>query len=84
MGPGTCVLDLEDFILSNNIIPLGSIIYILFCTQKFGWGWDNFIKEANTGTGVKFPAGTRLYLTYGLPVIVILIFVNGYIAIFGK
>ena len=84
MGPGTCVLDLEDFILSNNIIPLGSIVYILFCTQKFGWGWDNFIKEANTGTGVKFPAGTRLYLTYGLPVIVLLIFVNGYIAIFGK
>lgn len=82
MGPGTCVLDLEDFILSNNIIPIGSIIYILFCTRKIGWGWDNFIKEANTGTGIKFPACTRFYVTYGVPVIILFIFINGYITFF--
>ena len=82
LGPGTCVLDLEDFILSNNILPIGSLIYLLFCTSRYGWGWDNFIQEANTGKGMAFPTCVRFYVTYILPLIVLVIFVNGYYALF--
>ncbi len=49
-------MDLEDFIISNNILPLGSVVFVIFCVSKYGWGWKNFIKEANTGEGLKFPA----------------------------
>jgi NSS family neurotransmitter:Na+ symporter len=83
LGKGTGVLDLEDFIVSNNLLPLGSLIYLAFCTSRYGWGWDNFIKEADTGKGVAFPKWLRFYLTYLLPLIVLYIFVQGYIAIFG-
>ena len=55
-GEGTNVLDLEDFIVSNNLLPLGSLVYLLFCTSRYGWGFKNFMKEANTGSGMKFPA----------------------------
>ncbi|MCD7895326.1 MAG: sodium-dependent transporter [Planctomycetaceae bacterium] len=79
LGPGTGVLDLEDFILSNNILPLGSLVYLLFCTSRYGWGWDNFIAEADMGKGRKFPQRMRWYFTYVLPLIVLLIFVQGYI-----
>lgn len=71
------VLDLEDFIVSNCLLPLGSLIYILFCTSKKGWGFDNFIEEANTGKGLKLPRFLRPYLTYVLPVIIIFIFIIG-------
>lgn len=81
-GAGSNILDLEDFIVSNNILPLGSLIYLLFCTRKKAWGWKNFRKEANTGAGVKFPNGIRIYVSYVLPVIVLIIFVQGYIAKF--
>ncbi len=84
MGKGTCVLDLEDFIVSNNLLPLGSLVYLTFCTSRYGWGWDNFIKEADTGEGVKFPKWIRAYVTYVLPLIVIYIFVMAYKAIFFK
>jgi NSS family neurotransmitter:Na+ symporter len=82
LGAGTGVLDLEDFIVSNNLLPLGSLVYLLFCTSKIGWGWKNFCKEANTGDGVKFPAWARFYVTYVLPIIVLFIFVQGYWSIF--
>ena len=77
-GEGTNVLDLEDFIVSNNLLPLGSLIYLAFCTMRYGWGFENFMKEANAGTGIKFPRWTRIYVTYILPVIVLAIFIQGY------
>ncbi|MDR2482621.1 MAG: sodium-dependent transporter, partial [Treponema sp.] len=84
LGPGSMILDLEDFIVSNNLLPLGSIVYLLFCVSKKGWGWDSFIKEANMGSGWSFPAALRPYLTWGLPVLIILVFVFGYINKFAK
>ena len=53
LGPGTGVLDLEDFVVSNLLLPLGSLIFIFFCTSRYGWGWKNFTKEANSGKGLK-------------------------------
>lgn len=79
LGAGTTIQDLEDFIVSNNILPIGSLIYLLFCVTKYGWGWDNFMKEANEGKGIKFPKWPRIYITYILPLIVLFIFVQGYI-----
>ena len=82
LGAGSTIMDLEDFIISNNILPLGSVIYVLFCSFRFGWGWDNFIAEANSGDGLKFPKKIRFYVAYILPVIILFIFVQGYIAKF--
>jgi len=79
MGKGSGILDLEDFILSNNLLPLGALVYLLFAVSKKGWGWDNFIKEADTGNGLKFPAVMRTYLTWILPLMVLVIFIFGYI-----
>ena len=70
---------IEDFVVSNNILPIGSLIYLLFCVCKRGWGWDNFVKEADTGRGVKFPKWARVYLKYVLPVLILIIFVMGYL-----
>ena len=83
LGPGTIVLDLEDFIVSNNLLPIGSIIYLLFCVTRYGWGWDNFINEADEGKGLKFPKALRAYFTYVVPVVVVLILCVGYWQIFG-
>ncbi len=69
---------LEDFIVSNNMLPLGSLVFVLFCTCRYGWGWDKFLAEADAGKGVKFPAKTRLWVKYGIPVLIIIIFVMGY------
>ena len=77
-GEGTAILDLEDFIVSNNLLPLGSLIYVLFCTTRYGWGWKNFLAEANEGEGPKFPKWVRLYVTFIVPLIVIFLFVQGY------
>ena len=74
---GGSVLDFEDFLVSNILLPLGSIVYLLFCVTKYGWGWENFIREANTGKGVKMQEWMRVYLTYILPLIVIFIFAFG-------
>ena len=71
-------MDLEDFLVSNNILPLGSVIYLMFCTHKNGWGWNNFIQEANAGNGLKFPQFIRKYMTYILPWIVVIIYLKGY------
>lgn len=77
-GNGSTIQDLEDFIVSNNLLPLGSLIYLLFCTSRYGWGWDNFIKEADSGKGIKFPKWGKAYFTYVLPLIILFIFVMGY------
>lgn len=79
---GKNIMDLEDFIVSNNILPLGSMVYLLFCVTRYGWGWDNFIKEVNAGQGLKFPTAkaVRVYLTFILPLVVLVIFVQGYLS----
>lgn len=71
---GGAVLDLEDFLVSNILLPLGSLVYLLFCVTRYGWGWKNFKKEANEGKGAKMQDWMRVYLTYILPVIVLFIF----------
>ncbi len=77
MGEGSSIMDLEDFIVSNIFLPLGSIIFILFCTTRYGWGWKNFVAEANEGKGLKIKNWMRIYMAYVLPVIVFVIFVIG-------
>ncbi len=83
LGSGTNILDLEDFIVSNNLLPLGSLVYLLFCMSKSGWGFDHFLQEANTGDGIRFPKRIRFYCHYILPVIVLVIFIMGYWEKFG-
>lgn len=68
----------EDFLVSNNVLPLGSLLFVLFCTSKHGWGWENFLAEANAGSGVRFPRQLYLWTKYGIPVLVLIIFVMGY------
>lgn len=82
LGEGSTIMDLEDFIVSNNLLPLGSLGYVLFCTRKNGWGWDAFIEEANTGTGHSFPKGLRSYAAYGIPLIIVVIYLKGYYDMF--
>lgn len=84
LGSGSSIMDLEDFLVSNLMLPLGSLVYLLFCTTRYGWGWDKFREEANTGKGAKIPNWMRGYLTYGLPVIVLIIFVIGVKNVFFK
>lgn len=76
-GDGSAVLDLEDFLVSNIWLPLGSLVYLLFCTSRYGWGWKNFKEEANEGGGLKVRDGMRFYVSYILPVIVLIIFALG-------
>ena len=83
LGAGTTIQDLEDFIISNNLLPIGSVLYLLFCTSRYGWGWKSFIAEADAGKGVKFPKWTRFYVTYILPIIVIAILIISYIQKFA-
>ncbi len=82
-GEGTNILDLEDFILSNNLLPAGALVYLLFCVSKYGWGYDNFLLEANTGKGIMFPAKTKPYLKYVLPFIIIIVLIQGYFSFFS-
>lgn len=84
LGEGTSIMDLEDFIVSNLILPLGSLVIILFCVLKKGWGWDNYIREANTGKGLKMKNFMRGYVTCVLPVMVIVLFVIGIIRTFAQ
>ena len=84
LGAGTGVLDLEDFIVSNNLLPIGALIYLLFCVTRYGWGWDNFIAEADLGKGLKFPKALRVYFTYIVPVVIVGILCVGYYQTFAK
>lgn len=79
---GKDIMGFEDFLVSNNLLPLGSLVYLLFCVTRYGWGWENFLKEANTGEGISFPRKIKVYLTFILPVIVLYIFVQGYWSLF--
>lgn len=78
LGEGSTIMDLEDFLVSNNILPLGALCYLLFCTAKYGWGWEKFIAEADAGEGIKFPKWLKPYLKYVLPFLILIIFVMGY------
>jgi len=81
-GEGSTIMDLEDFLVSNVILPAGSLIFVLFCVSKRGWGWDKFVEEANTGKGLKIKKFMRPYMTYVLPVIVLMIFIVGLYSFF--
>ena len=80
LGEGSSVLDFEDFIVSNNLLPLGSLAFVLFCTSKNGWGFENFIAEVNAGKGLKMPANgvTKFYMTWVLPLVIIAVYLKGY------
>ena len=77
LGAGTTILDLEDFLVSNLLLPFGSLLFLLFCTQRYGWGFDKFIAEANEGEGMKFPRAIRFYCTWIMPLIIIVIMLKG-------
>lgn len=77
LGAGTNIMDLEDFLVSNIILPLGALVYLLFCVSKKGWGWKNFQEEANTGKGLKLGNWMRPYMTYVLPVVILIVFIMG-------
>ena len=83
LGEGTIILDLEDFILSYNLLPLGSLIYLLFCVTRYGWGFDNYLKEVNTGQGLKLPRAVKGYFQWVLPVIILIVLIQGYINFFS-
>ena len=82
-GKGTCVLDLEDFVVSDVLLSLGSLAFAVFCTRRYGWGWKNFLAEVNAGEGWPFPARLRLYCAYGIPLIILSLFVTGLLRRFG-
>ena len=83
LGPETCFLDLEDFLVSNLALPFGALLFALFCTHRFGWGWDAFVAEANAGRGIKIPAAgpvrtlLRVYLGWILPLVILVVLVVG-------
>ncbi len=77
-GGTSTIQDLEDFIVSNNLLPLGSLVYLLFCVSRYGWGWENFLREADTGEGIAYPKKLHFYITWIVPVIILVIFVMGY------
>ena len=77
LGAGTVVMDLEDFLVSTILLPFGSLLYLLFCTRRAGWGFDNYLAEANTGKGLKMPRALRFYLTWVLPVLVAVLLAMG-------
>lgn len=79
LGEGSTVLDLEDFLVSNVILPIGALCYLLFCVSRFGWGFDAYLKETNTGEGLKLPRRIRVYVTYILPVLLFFLIVKGLI-----
>lgn len=82
-GDGSSILDIEDFIVSNNILPIGSLIYVLFCTMdRKGWGWNQFLTEANLGQGLKVPSKLKVYCKYVLPVLLIVFWAYGIVSMF--
>lgn len=84
IGAGSSIMDLEDFLVSYNILPLGSLLFILFTVKKNGWGWDNFVKEADTGAGIRYPAFAKQYIRFGVPAIIVVIYLKGYYDMFAK
>lgn len=81
-GEGSNIMDLEDFIVSNILLPLGSLCFVLFCVLRYGWGWDKFVAEANEGKGLKVKNWMRGYMTFVLPIIMLAIFIVGIVSKF--
>lgn len=81
-GAGSTIMDLEDFLVSYNLLPLGSLAFLLFCTRRNGWGWEKFLAEVNTGQGMKLSDALRFYMSYLLMLIVIVVFLKGYYDMF--
>ena len=79
LGAESSILDLEDFIVSHLVLPIGSMIFLIFCVSRYGWGWKNFIKEVNTGEGLQFKKWMYPYLKYILPIIIFIVFIIGII-----
>lgn len=79
-GKGTNIMDFEDFLVNNIILPLGSLVIVLFCTRRIGWGWDNFVGEANQGKGLKVQKWMKGYMTYVLPVVILIVFIVGLVS----
>ncbi|NGM17911.1 sodium-dependent transporter [Eggerthellaceae bacterium zg-887] len=77
------IQSIEDFVVSNNLLPLGSLLYVVFCTTRGGWGWKNFLAEADEGVGMKFPAWARGWVKFGVPTLIAVIFVMGWIPLIG-
>ena len=82
-GEGSNVLDFEDFLVSDVLLPLGALVFALYCCHRYGWGWEKFLAEANAGAGVKFPAWARRYCAHVLPCVIVLIFVLGLVRRFA-
>lgn len=78
-GKNSTIMDLEDFLVSNILLPIGALIFVLFCTQKKGWGWNNFTAEANEGKGMKVKKYMKGYCSYVLPVMILIVFIIGLI-----
>ena len=83
LGPGSTIMDAEDFLVSNNLLPLGAMVFVLFCTARSGWGWKKFIAEADEGRGLKFPAKLGMYMGLLVPVIISVIYLKGYYDMFS-
>ena len=73
------ILDSEDFLVSNLLLPIGSLVYLLFCVSKWGWGFDQYLAEANTGSGLKMSARLKPYFQFILPVLILFILIQGLI-----
>lgn len=82
LGDGSTILDLEDFIVTYNILPFGALIYAAFVTWRTGWGFDNFLKECNTGKGIKMPSWGLKYYRFVVPVVIVFLILNSYYSIF--
>jgi NSS family neurotransmitter:Na+ symporter len=76
-APGSAWLDLWDFLVSTNLLPLGSLMFALFCCNKWGWGWDNFVQEANSGKGLKVKSWMKPHFQYVVPAVIIFLYVYG-------
>lgn len=77
-GGESGIMDLEDFLVSNNLLPIGSLLFVMFCSRKSGWGFENFQKEANEGKGIKVPNLLGTYMKYVLPLVIIVVYLKGY------
>ena len=84
LGGDSVVMDLEDMIVSNLVLPVGALIFVLFCTLRAGWGWDRFLEECDTGDGLKLPRWLRPYMSFVLPLIILTVFVVGILPFFVK
>ena len=82
IGAGSSIMDLEDFLVSYNVLPLGSLIFVLFCTKKNGWGFEAFLQEVNSGSGIAFPKILKGYVSYVVPFLIVLVYLKGYYDMF--